>query len=71
MSMTKEESKKALDNFYIQFKSFLNDKGMNLKEFIGENNIKYIQKDENEISTVNINKFFDLLKLNKASRSIS
>lgn len=65
MSMTKEESKKALDNFCTQFKSFLNDKGMNLKEFIGENNIKYIQKDENEISTVNINKFFGLLKLNK------
>ena len=65
ISMAKEESKKALDNFCIQFKSFLNDKGMNLKEFIGENNIKYIQKDENEISTININKFFELLELNK------
>ena len=65
MFMTNENPKKALDNFCTQFKAFLNDKGMNLKEFIGENNIKYIQKDENEISTININKFFELLELNK------
>ena len=34
ISMAKEESKKALDNFCIQFKSFLNDKGMNLKNLL-------------------------------------
>ena len=64
ISLTNEEVKKILDNFYKNFKKFLNDIKLKFKEFIGENNIEYIKKNDNEIPIININTFFELLKKN-------
>ena len=62
ISITSEEVKKILDNFILKLKTFLNEKKLDLKKLIGENNIK---KNEKEINFINIFQFFDLLKQNE------
>ena len=65
MSLTREQYNKIIDSFISQIKKVLNDKKINIKKFIGESNIKYIKKGENEIPCLNIHYFFDLLKKNE------
>ena len=65
MSLTREQYNKIIDSFISQIKKVLNDKKINIKNFIGESNIKYIKKGENEIPCLNIHYFFDLLKKNE------
>ena len=54
-----EELKKILDNFILKLKTFLNEKNIDLKKLIGENNIK---KNEKGMNFINIFIFGDLLK---------
>jgi hypothetical protein len=65
MSLTREQYNKIIDSFISQLKKVLNDKKMNIKKFIGETNIKYINKGGNEIPCLNIYYFLDLLKQNE------
>ena len=65
MTLTGEHYNKIIDSFISQFKKVLNDKQITLYKLIGETNIKYIKKGENEIPCLNINYFIDLLKQNK------
>lgn len=64
-SLSNINEENALNNFIIQLKKMLDEKKINLKQFIGESNIKYIKKDEKEIDVINVNKFSDLLKINE------
>ena len=57
--MSNEELQKILDNFIFKTKKILEEKNMNIKSFIGENNIK---KNDYGVSLVNIYTLFDLLK---------
>ena len=56
---SKEELQKVLDNFIFKTKKILEEKNMNIKSFIGENNIK---KNDHGVLLVNIYTLLDLLK---------
>ena len=65
MSLSSEQSNKIINSFISQLKKVLNEKKLNIKKLIGESNIKYIKKGENEIPCLNIYYFLDLLKKNE------
>ena len=62
--LASEQYNKIIESFISQFKKVLKDKKMNIKKFLGEADIKYIKKGENESPCLNIQYFLDLLKKN-------